>query len=116
MEERRLEFVGRTGAGKSSILFILFHIVELDPQPLPKMIEMKTEFLIDNDPNEQSQKSRVFINEIDISKVEMSKVRRQIAIIPQDPQIFTDSLCYNLDIAGVLIDDLRSIYNLFGGK
>ncbi|KAA6398603.1 MAG: putative ATP-binding cassette sub-family C member Sur, partial [Streblomastix strix] len=103
---------GRTGAGKSSILFALFRLVELDVKLQPKMIDMKTGFLIDNDANEDPNKGIVRIDGIDISKVEMSKVRRSIAIIPQDPTLFTGTLRYNLDIAGVRSDE--EIWNVLG--
>ncbi|KAA6365931.1 MAG: ABC transporter: Multidrug resistance-associated protein, ATP binding protein, partial [Streblomastix strix] len=91
---------GRTGAGKSSLLFALFRLVELDPKLQPKMIDLATGFLVENDKTEEPNKGRVLIDGIDISKVDLSRVRRSIAIIPQDPTLFTGTLRYNLDIAG----------------
>ncbi|KAA6353581.1 MAG: putative multidrug resistance-associated ABC transporter, partial [Streblomastix strix] len=103
---------GRTGAGKSSILFALFRLVELDVKLQPKMIDITTGFLVENDPNEVPNKGRVLIDGIDISKVELSLVRRSIAIIPQDPTLFTGTLRYNLDIADKSNDN--EIRNVLG--
>ncbi|KAA6377566.1 MAG: putative Multidrug resistance-associated protein [Streblomastix strix] len=91
---------GRTGAGKSSLLFALFRLVELDPKLQPKMIDLATGFLVENDKTEDPNKGRVLIDGIDISKVDLSRVRRSIAIIPQDPTLFTGTIRYNLDLAG----------------
>ncbi|KAK2944677.1 Multidrug resistance-associated protein [Blattamonas nauphoetae] len=49
---------GRTGAGKSSLLLVLFRIVELDPKLALMMINMKTGFPVDADPNEESSIGR----------------------------------------------------------
>ncbi|KAA6383301.1 MAG: ABC transporter: Multidrug resistance-associated protein, ATP binding protein [Streblomastix strix] len=98
---------GRTGAGKSSLLFALFRLVELDPKLQPKMIDLSTGFLVENDQTEEPNKGRVLIDEIDISKVDLSMVRRSIAIIPQDPTLFTGTLRYNLDIGGKYTNDDR---------
>ncbi|KAA6397284.1 MAG: putative ABC transporter C family member 5 [Streblomastix strix] len=96
---------GRTGAGKSSLLFPLFRLIELDPKLQPTMIDVNTGFPIEPDPNEEPNKGRILIDGIDISKVYLSRVRRSIAIIPQDPTLFTGTLRYNLDIANKCNDD-----------
>ncbi|KAA6370904.1 MAG: putative Multidrug resistance-associated protein [Streblomastix strix] len=105
---------GRTGAGKSSLLFALFRLVELDPKLQPKMIDLATGFLVENDPNEEPNKGRVLIDGIDISKVDLSKVRRSIAIIPQDPTLFTGTLRYNLDIGGKYQNDDGRLWEVLG--
>jgi hypothetical protein len=46
------------------------------------MIDVTTGFPIESDPNEEPNKGRVLIDGIDISKVDLSRVRRSIAIIP----------------------------------
>ncbi|KAK2954114.1 Multidrug resistance-associated protein [Blattamonas nauphoetae] len=96
---------GRTGAGKSSLIFALFRLVELDPKLEPKMIDIQTGFPIDTDPNEEPNKGRVLIDGVDISKIELGKLRRSIAIIPQDPTLFTGTVRHNLDLASKCSDD-----------
>ncbi|KAA6360143.1 MAG: putative Multidrug resistance-associated protein, partial [Streblomastix strix] len=97
---------GRTGAGKSSLLYALFRLIELDPKLQPAIIDLNTGFLTwNNNTNEEPNKGRVLIDGIDISKVELSRVRRSIAIIPQDPTLFTGTLRYNLDIGMRCNDD-----------
>ncbi|KAA6400152.1 MAG: ABC transporter: Multidrug resistance-associated protein, ATP binding protein, partial [Streblomastix strix] len=96
---------GRTGAGKTSLLFALFRLIELDHILQPTMIDITTGFPIESDPNEEPNKGRVLIDGIDISKVKLSRLRRSIAIIPQDPTLFTGTLRYNLDIGKKCNDD-----------
>ncbi|KAK2945436.1 Multidrug resistance-associated protein [Blattamonas nauphoetae] len=96
---------GRTGAGKSSLLFVLFRLVELDPKLAPKIIDPKTGFLTDPDPNDEPNSGRILIDGVDISKIDIHRMRRAVAIIPQDPTLFTGSLRYNLDLAGKCSDD-----------
>ncbi|KAK2959609.1 Multidrug resistance-associated protein [Blattamonas nauphoetae] len=95
---------GRTGAGKSSLLFVLFRLVELDPKLAPRMIDMKTGFPVDADPNDEPNSGRILIDGVDISKVNIHRVRRSVAIIPQDPTLFTGTVRYNMDIAGKASD------------
>ncbi|KAK2963551.1 Multidrug resistance-associated protein [Blattamonas nauphoetae] len=95
---------GRTGAGKSSLLFALFRLIELDPALSPLSIDVDTGLPIPADPNEEPNSGRVVIDDVDISKVQIQRVRRSIAIIPQDPTLFTGSVRYNLDIGGQCTD------------
>ena len=67
----RVGIVGRTGAGKSSILSALFRMPESDG-----------EILIDDTP---------------IKNVNIRDSRRALAAIPQSPFLFTGSLRFNLD-------------------
>lgn len=39
----------------------------------------------------------IFIDNVDISKVELSYLRSKITVIPQDPTMFTGTLRFNLD-------------------
>lgn len=69
--------VGRTGAGKSSLIIALFRMVELDA------------------PNE----GRILYDGLEIAQVPLTVLRRNIAIIPQDPVLFSGTLRFNLDLS-----------------
>ena len=64
--------MGRTGAGKSSLLSLLFRMTD----------QITGEVLIDG---------------IDTATLELSMLRSHISVIPQDPTLFSGSLRYNLD-------------------
>ena len=64
--------VGRTGAGKSSLVLCLMRIIELE-------------------------KGRIVIDGADISKIGLEDLRSKIAIIPQEPLLFSGTVRDNLD-------------------
>ncbi|KAI9592802.1 P-loop containing nucleoside triphosphate hydrolase protein [Syncephalis fuscata] len=76
----KVGIVGRTGAGKSSLLSALFRLTETDPM------------------------ESVFIDGVPISSVGVHDLRSRITIIPQTPVLFRGSVRFNLDPLGKCTD------------
>lgn len=69
---QRIGVVGRTGSGKTSLTLALFRFLE-------------------------ARKGQINIDGIDISKIKLKELRSRLAIIPQDPVLFSGTLRSNLD-------------------
>lgn len=63
---------GRTGSGKSTLMQLLFRIIELDS-------------------------GIIKIDDVDIATIGLAQLRTGIAILPQDPTLFTGSIRDNID-------------------
>ncbi|KAM6551931.1 hypothetical protein CsatB_001739 [Cannabis sativa] len=76
----KVGIVGRTGAGKSSMLNALFRIVEME-------------------------EGRILIDGYDISKFGLTDLRKVLSIIPQSAVIFSGTVRFNLDPFGEHTDN-----------
>lgn len=71
-KNNRVGVVGRTGAGKSSLTLALFRFLE-------------------------AREGSIHVDGIDISKISLHALRSRLAIIPQDPVLFSGTVRSNLD-------------------
>ncbi|KAF9972831.1 hypothetical protein BGZ65_009580, partial [Modicella reniformis] len=113
----RIGVVGRTGAGKSSLTLALFRIIEAanshwarashngpvsvsalvpaieegsDPETFNKTVDL-------NNIKVEEDGGVILIDGVDISTVGLERLRKHLAIIPQDPILFAGTLRDNLD-------------------
>ncbi|KFH64460.1 hypothetical protein MVEG_09196 [Podila verticillata NRRL 6337] len=101
----KVGIVGRTGAGKSSLTLALFRMIEAANSPWAKATSKfhkaveEESHLNEHDHDEEIHfyGGRIVIDGVDISTIGLHDLRRQIAIIPQDPVLFAGPIRDNLD-------------------
>ena len=81
----KVAILGRTGSGKSTLMLALMRILEASE-------------------SENRSLGRIEIDGVDISKIGLHKLRKNISIIPQDPFLLEGSLRFNLDQFGLVSD------------
>ncbi|KAJ4214422.1 hypothetical protein NW759_010439 [Fusarium solani] len=92
--------VGRTGAGKSSLVLALLRALEHDP----------------------SKGGSITIDGVDIERVNLTDLRRRITLLPQEPTTFEGTVRFNLDPEGARTEEqlrealdvcnMRQIFNI----
>ncbi len=71
-KNEKICIMGRTGSGKSTVILALFRLVEAD-------------------------RGDIYINNMNIKKIPLKELRRNLGIVPQEPKIFSGTLKFNLD-------------------
>ena len=89
-QKEKICVMGRTGSGKSTVILSLFRIIE-------------------------SSKGDIFINNMNIKKIPLKELRKNLGIVPQEPKIFSGTLKFNLDPMNIYSDyEINNAVNEIG--
>lgn len=77
----KIGICGRTGSGKSSLALALFRFLE-------------------------AETGRIIVDGLDLSSVALEEIRKRLTIIPQEAQLFSGSVRFNLDPFGTFDDEV----------
>ncbi|KAK2945813.1 putative ATP-binding cassette sub-family C member 5 [Blattamonas nauphoetae] len=102
---QKIGICGRTGAGKSSLIYPLFRLVELDGRLVLTIIDPVTGFPVPLDPSNLHNKGRVVIDGLNVGKIPLVRLRRSVDIISQDPVLFEGTVRSNVDVFNEKTDE-----------
>ena len=77
-EKEKIGIVGRTGSGKSTMTLGMLRILEIAE-------------------NSDGSKGEIMMNNTDVSEIGLHYLRHSVAMIPQDPLLFSGTLKSNID-------------------
>jgi ATP-binding cassette subfamily C (CFTR/MRP) protein 1 len=80
----KVGIVGRTGSGKSSIMASLFRLIE-----------------------DRNHQGTISIDGLNVDDLALDQLRTNLAIIPQEPVLFSGTIRTNLDPIGTVTDDAK---------
>jgi ABC-type multidrug transport system fused ATPase/permease subunit len=77
---QKIGIVGRTGSGKSTLISCLFRLVDIEP-------------------------GKILVDGVDIAALQLSELRKGLAVVPQNPVLFSGTLRDNIDPFGMFSDE-----------
>ncbi|KAF9137002.1 Multidrug resistance-associated protein 1 [Mortierella sp. GBA39] len=95
---QKIGIVGRTGAGKSSLTLALFRMIEAANSEWARATSSNSNQEPDDPHNEdQMDGGKIVIDNIDVSTLGLTDLRKNLSIIPQEPVLFAGTVRENLD-------------------